>query len=103
MARLAATGVAGVEPSQFGLGSAPAVRKALERAGWNLSDVDRYEINEAFAAVPLAVAHRLSLREDVSIPEGCAVAHSPPIGATGSVLTVRLLHAMREDWCSAGW
>jgi acetyl-CoA C-acetyltransferase len=102
VARLVATGVAGVEPWQFGLGPVPAVRKALERAGWNLSDVDRYEINEAFAAVPLAVARRLSLPEDVINPEGGAVAHGHPIGATGAILTVRLLHAMRRGLARRG-
>lgn len=102
MARLVASGVAGVEPWQFGLGPVPAVRKALERAGWGLADVDRYEINEAFAAVPLAVARRLSLPEEVINIEGGAVAHGHPIGATGAVLTVRLLHAMRRGLARRG-
>lgn len=102
VARLVASGVAGVEPWQFGLGPVPAVRKALGRAGWNLSDVDRYEINEAFAAVPLAVARRLSLPEDVINPEGGGVAHGHPIGATGAVLTVRLLYAMRRGLVQRG-
>jgi acetyl-CoA C-acetyltransferase len=56
IARLVASGVAAVEPGMFGLGPVPAVQKALARAGWTVGDVDRYEINEAFAAVPLAVA-----------------------------------------------
>ncbi|GGZ08193.1 thiolase family protein [Pseudoduganella plicata] len=102
LARLVASGVAGVEPWQFGLGPVPAVRKALERAGWKLADVDRYEINEAFAAVPLAVARRLSLPEDVINMEGGAVAHGHPIGATGAILTVRLLHAMRRGLARRG-
>ncbi|WP_338762489.1 thiolase family protein [Massilia sp. METH4] len=102
LARLVATGVAGVAPGQFGLGPVPAVHRALERAGWTLSDVDRYEINEAFAAVPLAVARRLSLPADVINVEGGAVAHGHPIGATGAILIVRLLHAMRRGLAQRG-
>jgi acetyl-CoA C-acetyltransferase len=86
----------------FGLGPVPAVRKALERAGWGASEVDRFEINEAFAAVPLAVARKLSLAEDVINVDGGAVAHGHPIGATGAVLTVRLLHAMRRGQARRG-
>jgi acetyl-CoA C-acetyltransferase len=80
----------------------PAVQKALARAGWGIGDADRYEINEAFAAVPLAVARKLSLPEDVINVEGGAVAHGHPIGATGAVLTVRLLHAMRRGLARRG-
>jgi acetyl-CoA C-acetyltransferase len=97
MARLVAYGVAAVEPGMFGLGPVPAVRKALERAGWKLAEVERIEINEAFAAVPLAVAQQLGLPEDIINVDGGAIAHGHPIGATGAVLTTRLLHAMRRD------
>lgn len=102
LARLVASSVAAVEPGMFGLGPVPAVRKLMERAGWNLAEVDRYEINEAFAAVPLAVARKLSLAEDVVNVEGGAVAHGHPIGATGAILTVRLLHAMRRGLARRG-
>lgn len=102
LARLAASGIAGIEPGRFGLGPVPAVQKALARAGWALSDVDRYEINEAFAVVPLAVARRLSLPEDVVNVEGGAVAHGHPIGASGAILAVRLLHAMRRGLARRG-
>src|SRR5690242_20622769 len=101
-ARLAAWGVAAVEPGLFGLGPVPAVRQALERAGWRLTDVERFEINEAFAAVPLAVARELGLPEDVVNVEGGAIAHGHPIGATGAVLTTRLLHAMRREGLRRG-
>jgi len=97
MARLVAYGIAAVEPGLFGLGPVPAVRMALERARWKLSDIERIEINEAFAAVPLAVAKELGLPEDIINVEGGAIAHGHPIGATGAVLTTRLLHAMRRD------
>ena len=101
-ARLVAWGVAAVEPGLFGLGPVPAVRQALERAGWRLADVERFEINEAFAAVPLAVARELGLPEDVVNVEGGAIAHGHPIGATGAVLTARLLHAMRREGVRRG-
>jgi acetyl-CoA C-acetyltransferase len=102
MARLVAYGVAAVEPGMFGLSPVPAVRKALERAGWKLGDVERIEINEAFAAVPLAVAKELGLPEDIINVEGGAIAHGHPIGATGAVLTTRLIHSMRRDGLKRG-
>jgi acetyl-CoA C-acetyltransferase len=101
-ARLVAYGVAAVEPGMFGLGPVPAIRIALERAHWTLSDVERFEINEAFAAVPLAVAKSLGIPQDVLNIEGGAVAHGHPIGATGAILTVRLLHSMRRDGLRRG-
>ena len=102
MARLVSYGVAAVEPGMFGLGPIPAVRMALERAGWKLADVERIEINEAFAAVPLAVAQELSLPEDIINVEGGAIAHGHPIGATGAVLTTRLIRSMRRDGLKRG-
>jgi acetyl-CoA C-acetyltransferase len=102
MARLVAYGVAAVEPGMFGLGPVPAVRRALERGGWKLADIERIEINEAFAAVPLAVGQELGLPEDIINVEGGAIAHGHPIGATGAVLTTRLLHAMRRDGIRRG-
>jgi acetyl-CoA C-acetyltransferase len=102
IARLVTYGVAAVEPGFFGIGPVPAVRQALERARWNLRDVERVEINEAFAAVPLAVLRELRLPEDIVNVEGGAIAHGHPIGATGAVLTTRLLHSMRRDGLKRG-
>src|SRR6266568_1268943 len=102
LARLVAYGVAAVEPGLFGIGPVPAVRQALERAHWKLADVERVEINEAFAAVPLAVLRELGLPEDIVNVEGGAIAHGHPIGATGAVLTTRLLHSMRRDGLKRG-
>jgi acetyl-CoA C-acetyltransferase len=96
-ARLVSYGVAAVEPGLFGLGPIPAVRIALERAGWQIADIDRIEINEAFAAVSLAVSKELQIPDDIVNPEGGAIAHGHPIGATGAVLTTRLVHAMRRN------
>ncbi|MCA3184218.1 MAG: acetyl-CoA C-acyltransferase, partial [Cupriavidus sp.] len=95
-------GVGAVEPGMFGLGPVPAVRQALQRAGWSLGDVERFEINEAFAAVPLAVAAELGLPHDIINVDGGAIAHGHPIGATGAVLTTRLLHSMQADGIRRG-
>lgn len=79
-----------------------AVRQALERAGWTIGDIDRIEINEAFAAIALAVTRELGLAEDIVNVEGGAIAHGHPIGATGAVLTTRLLHSMKRDHLKCG-
>ncbi len=97
MARLVAYGVGAVEPGFFGIGPVPAVTQALERAGWSIADVERVEINEAFAAIALAVARELGFAEDVVNVEGGAIAHGHPIGASGAILTTRLLHSMKRD------
>lgn len=101
-ARLTAFGVAAVEPGMFGLGPVPAVKLALQRAGWQMTDVERIEINEAFAAVPLAVLKELGLPEDICNVEGGAIAHGHAIGATGSVLATRLMHSMQRDGIRRG-
>jgi acetyl-CoA C-acetyltransferase len=102
LARVVSYGIAAVEPGLFGIGPVPAVRQALERAEWRLADVERVEINEAFAAVPLAVLRELGLSESVVNVEGGAIAHGHPIGATGAVLTTRLLHSMKRDGLKRG-
>lgn len=96
MARVVSYGVGAVEPGMFGLGPIPAVRQALGRAGWKVADVDRVEINEAFAAIALACLRELGFAEDIVNAEGGAIAHGHPIGASGAVLTTRLLHQMRR-------
>ena len=102
LGRLVSYGVGAVEPGMFGLGPVPAVRQALERAGWKVSDVERVEINEAFAAIALAVLRELGFSEDVVNVEGGAIAHGHPIGASGAVLTTRLLHSMQRDGVKRG-
>lgn len=101
-ARLVAFAVSAVEPGLFGIAPAPAVTKVLERAGWKLGDVERFEINEAFAAVPLAVIAELGIPEDIVNVDGGAIAHGHAIGATGAVLTTRLIHSMRRDGVRRG-
>ena len=102
MARLVSYGIGAVEPGMFGLGPVPAVRQALSRAGWKIADIQRIEINEAFAAIAIAVTRELGLAEDIVNVEGGAVAHGHPIGATGAVLTTRLLYSMQRDGIKRG-
>ena len=102
MARLLSYGVGAVEPGMFGIGPVPAVRQALERAGWAVADIERIEINEAFAAITLAVLRQLGLAEDIVNVEGGAIAHGHPIGASGAILTTRLLNSMRRDGLKRG-
>ena len=101
-ARLVSHGVAAVEPGLFGIGPVPAVKLALERANWKHTDIQRIEINEAFAAITLACLRELDLPEDIVNVEGGAIAHGHAIGATGAVLTTRLLHSMRRDGLRRG-
>lgn len=102
VARLVSYGIAAVEPGMFGLGPVPAVKQALARAGWKIGEVQRIEINEAFAAIAIAVYRELGFAEDVVNVEGGAIAHGHPIGATGAVLATRLLHSMKRDGLKRG-
>jgi acetyl-CoA C-acetyltransferase len=102
LARLVSYGIAAVEPGMFGIGPVPAVRQALERAGWRIGDLQRMEINEAFAAIAAACTQELGLSEDIVNVEGGAIAHGHPIGASGAVLATRILHSMRRDGLKRG-
>ncbi len=102
MARLVSYGIGAVEPGLFGLGPVPAVRQALARANWAVTDVERVEINEAFAAITLACLRELGFAEDIVNVEGGAIAHGHPIGASGAVLATRLMHSMQRDGLKRG-
>jgi acetyl-CoA C-acetyltransferase len=102
MARLVSYGIGAVEPGFFGLGPVPATKQALERAGWKLGDVERVEINEAFAAIAIACTRELGFAEDIVNVEGGAIAHGHPIGASGAVLATRLLYSMQRDGLKRG-
>ena len=102
IARLVSAGLGAVEPGLFGLGPVPAVRRALDRAGWSANQVERAEINEAFAAIAIAVMRETGLREEAVNPEGGAIAHGHPIGASGAILITRLLYGMRRDGLRRG-
>jgi acetyl-CoA acetyltransferase family protein len=94
--RLVAWGVSGVDPSIMGFGPVPASRLALSRAGLRLEEMDRVEINEAFAAQYLAVERELGLDPERTNVEGGAVAIGHPLGASGARITAHLLHALRR-------
>jgi acetyl-CoA C-acetyltransferase len=78
------------------------MRQALARAGWDVSSVERVEINEAFAAIAIVVTRELGFSDDIVNVEGGAVAHGHPIGATGAILTTKLIHSMRRDGLKRG-
>jgi acetyl-CoA C-acetyltransferase len=101
-ARLVSYGIAAVEPGMFGLGPVPAVKQALRRAGWDIRSIERAEVNEAFASIAIVVARELGLPEEIVNVEGGAVAHGHPIGATGAVLTTKLIHSMHRDGLTRG-
>ena len=97
--RILSYAVCGVEPSTMGIGPVPAVRKALERAGKTLDQVDVIELNEAFAAQSLAVLQDLGLEDTARVnPNGGAIGLGHPIGASGAVLVAKILSEMeRKD------
>ena len=84
----------GVDPALMGTGPIPSSKKALELAGWNINDVDLFEINEAFAAQSLAVLKTLSIPEEKVNVNGGAIALGHPIGASGTRILVTLIHEM---------
>jgi acetyl-CoA acetyltransferase family protein len=94
--RLVAWAAAGVDPRTMGIGPAPASRRALERAGLALEDMDLVEVNEAFAAQYLAVEQELELDRERTNVDGGAVALGHPLGASGARITLHLLHALRR-------
>lgn len=97
IARLVAYGHAGVDPAYMGEGPIPAVRKALERAGLKVGDIDLFESNEAFAAQALAVSKNLELDPQKVNPNGGAVALGHPLGATGVLLTVKAIYELQRS------
>jgi acetyl-CoA acetyltransferase family protein len=96
MGRLVAWAAAGVDPRSMGMGPAPASRRALERAGLALEEMDLIEVNEAFAAQYLAVEQELGLDRERTNLDGGAVALGHPLGASGARITLHLLHALRR-------
>jgi acetyl-CoA C-acetyltransferase len=84
-------------PDWFTTAPIPAIRKLLDKVGWKASDVDLYEINEAFAVVPMAAARDLAIPRDRLNVNGGACALGHPIGATGARIIVTLLHAMERN------
>jgi 3-oxoadipyl-CoA thiolase len=94
MARVLATAVAGVDPRVMGIGPVPAVRKALDRAGLTVADLDVVELNEAFASQAVACMDELGLDPAVVNPNGGAIALGHPLGASGARLVTMLVHEL---------
>jgi acetyl-CoA acetyltransferase family protein len=96
LARVVASGVAGVDPSVMGLGPIPATRKALARAGLAIRDLDVVELNEAFAAQSIACVRELGLDPARVNIHGGAIALGHPLGASGARILTTLVHALRR-------
>lgn len=102
LARIVSSAVAGVDPSVMGIGPVSACRKALQRAGWSLDEVDLIEANEAFAVQALAVGKLLEWNSQKVNVNGGAIALGHPIGASGCRIMVSLLHEMQRRDVSKG-
>jgi acetyl-CoA C-acetyltransferase len=96
LARIAAWATAGVDPAVMGTGPIPATKKALEKAGWSVKDVELVEANEAFAAQAIAVNRQLGWDPKLVNVNGGAIAIGHPIGASGARILVTLLHEMQR-------
>src|SRR5207302_2427037 len=96
LGRVVGWAVAGVGPKDMGIGPAPAGRKALQKAGMKLEQLDLVEVNEAFAPQYLAVEKELGLDRAKTNVDGGAVAIGHPLAATGTRITIHLLHALRR-------
>ncbi len=96
LGRLLAWGIVGVDPAEMGIGPAPAIRQALERATLQLSDIDLFEVNEAFAAQYIAVERELGLDRDKVNVNGGAIALGHPLAASGTRISLSLLYELRR-------
>ena len=94
--RLVARAEAGVEPRIMGSGPIPAMQKALEKAGLTVADMDTIELNEAFASVAAACSTALDLPEEKTNPNGGAIALGHPVGASGTILTVKAMYELER-------
>lgn len=102
LARIASWATAGVDPAIMGMGPIPASRKALEKAGWKVKDLDLVEANEAFAAQALAVNKDMGWDPAIVNVNGGAIAIGHPIGASGARVLVTLLHEMQRRGAKKG-
>jgi acetyl-CoA C-acetyltransferase len=96
LARLVAYSHAAVEPKYMGIGPVPAIRKLFEKTGLTAKDMDVMEINEAFASQALAVVRELNLPADKVNPNGSGISLGHPVGATGSILTVKTIYELHR-------
>jgi acetyl-CoA C-acetyltransferase len=95
LARIVAHAVHAQEPNWFATAPVGAVQKLLAKANWSVKDVDLWEVNEAFAVVPMALMHELGLSHDIVNVNGGACALGHPIGASGARIMVTLIHALK--------
>ncbi len=102
LVRVRATAVAGVDPAVMGTGPVPATRKALDRAGLSVADLDVIELNEAFAAQALACMRMLELDEEKVNVRGGSIAIGHPLGASGARIATTLIHAMLDRGATFG-
>ncbi|HEY7881851.1 MAG TPA: acetyl-CoA C-acyltransferase [Streptosporangiaceae bacterium] len=102
IARYAGTATAGVHPDYMGIGPVPAMTKVLDRAGWQVSDLELAEVNEAFAAQAVAVLAELKLDPSTVNVNGGAIAIGHPLGCSGARITTALLHEMRRRGARRG-
>ena len=102
LARIVSYATSGLDPATMGMGPVSATRKALERAGWQASDVDLFELNEAFAAQACAVNQELGIDASKVNVNGGAIALGHPIGASGCRVLVTLLHEMKRSGAKKG-
>jgi acetyl-CoA C-acetyltransferase len=102
LARIASWATAGVDPAVMGTGPIPASRKALDKAGWKVKDLDLVEANEAFAAQALAVNKDMGWDPSIVNVNGGAIAIGHPIGASGARILVTLLHEMQRRGAKKG-
>ena len=102
LAKIVSWASVGVDPTLMGLGPIEAVRKAIKKAGWNLDEVDLFEINEAFAAQSIAVIRELGIDPNKVNVNGGAIALGHPIGASGARILVTLVHEMKRQKKSKG-
>ena len=102
LARIASWAQAGVDPAVMGTGPIPAMKKALEKAGWTVADLDLIESNEAFAAQSISVVRELGLDPAKTNVNGGAIAIGHPIGASGARILTTLLHEMKRSGAKKG-
>ncbi len=95
-------GVAGVEPAIMGIGPVPAVQKALGKAGMEIGDIDVIELNEAFASQALYCMRELNLDIDKTNPNGSGISLGHPVGATGAIMTVKIMEEMERSNANIG-
>ena len=102
LARIVSHAVHAQEPNWFATAPVGAVTKALEKAGWSVDDVQLWEVNEAFAVVPMALMHELGLSHDIVNVNGGACALGHPIGASGARIMVTLMYALQAHGLKRG-